>query len=194
MRADDARRNARHVPVVKIPLQLYSDAFNAYNLGGSQYSVNGTYWGLACVRDEYSRRVNGTFMCSVAGPHTEWQREHAPLTMILAQLQQGGMARMFFSEIQAFQEVSSRTLRLRGGRVSGGGGGRGMKVCLPHDGFGTVLAVMLGCQCPTKQLIQRKSSPSPSILPTANSVLGVAMPFVCRPTCEGGNGPCGAHT
>jgi len=89
MRGRDVHRNAPGRVIVKTPLWVYSDAFNAFTQGGTQCSVNATYAGFGCCGQEYERRLSGSYLCSLAGPGGEWQEEHFPLAEIIAALQRG---------------------------------------------------------------------------------------------------------
>lgn len=47
MRAVGVHHDNQRLDVFKIPLWLYSDAFNPYSAGGTLFPVNGTYWGMS---------------------------------------------------------------------------------------------------------------------------------------------------
>ena len=124
MRGSDVHRNAPGRAIVKTPLWVYSDAFNAFTQGGTQCSVNATYAGFGCCGQQYERRLNGSYLCSLAGPGGEWQQEHLPLAKIIGALQRGCRAFVVGGPTtKKLGESSQATIgaRIRGTDVSAGG-------------------------------------------------------------------------
>lgn len=74
--------------VLKMPMDLFVDAYSVFNLGGSSHSVNASYIGfLHTSMNAQNKRSSN--MCTVAAPGAEWQPEQEPTARIFALMSKG---------------------------------------------------------------------------------------------------------
>lgn len=109
MRSPSVHRNEKRRDVVKVPLWLYSDAFNVFSEGGTLFPVNGTYWGLTCLSQSQQRRLDQAFVACLAHTGAQWQHEHGATAKIIGRIRRGCSA-LLAEGNGSFREVSTLAL------------------------------------------------------------------------------------
>lgn len=86
--------NVHHYPVFSTGIVIASDGFNYFSLGGSNFSVNGSYFALGCLSPSLLRRLRSWFLCTVGAPRARWEEDVGPLMATIQLLQNGCRARV----------------------------------------------------------------------------------------------------
>lgn len=93
-RAASVHENVHRYPVFSTGIVIASDAFTYFSLGGSNYSVNSSYFALGCLNPSLLRRLRAWFMCTAGAPRARWEEEVGPLMKTIKLLQSGCRARV----------------------------------------------------------------------------------------------------
>lgn len=106
--------NVHRYPVFSTGIVVASDAFNYFSLGGSNYSVNSSYFALGCINPTLLRRLRSWFMCSVGAPRARWEEDVGPLMATIKMLQNGCRARVSTGDGNTITVSGWRRIKIRG--------------------------------------------------------------------------------
>lgn len=92
--ADSVHANDHEYPVFSTGIVVSSDGFNYFSMGGSNFSVNSTYFALGCLNQSLLRRLRSWSLCTTGAPRARWEEDVGPFVAMIKMLQNGCRARV----------------------------------------------------------------------------------------------------
>ena len=91
--APGVHRNTAGLPVMTLPLLVFTDGFNFFRKGGSPFSVNATHFAIGSTTRAFRRRLSSWDLCCLGAPRARWEQELDSLFKTLGEMQNGCRAR-----------------------------------------------------------------------------------------------------